>query len=218
MPPSPGRGRAPAVSSYVCPLWAQGAPGPSWPLEPFPATLPPSLQPWSLLGLAEATALDAVLRSRGAWTVLTFRLVALALWVQTADLGCWEAPGMPRGAGGRPCAWLCWAPCSQTWLCLWSSFLLAPGRGHCWPLPPSEGPAEAPPLQPRDFRARPECVLGLRSPGMPYGLAPIPGGWPLTAPFELSPFCLLAATPSSERLLRGFCPLFFTKFLFFSFL
>lgn len=104
VPPSPRRGRAPAVSSHVCPLWAQGAPGPSCHWSPSPPTLPPSLQRWSLLGLAGVTALDAVLRSRGAWAVLTFRPVALALRVQTADLGSWEALGVRRGAGKGSCA------------------------------------------------------------------------------------------------------------------
>lgn len=81
--------------------------------------------------------------------------------------------------------------------------------------PPKRRACRGVPLWPQGSCARPERVLGPRSPGMPYGLAPIPGAWPLAALFQLSPFCLLAATSSSERLLCGFYPLFFTKFLFF---
>lgn len=70
-------------------------------------------------------------------------------------------------------------------------------------------PPEAP-----DSRAQPEGALGPCSPGMPYGLAPIPGGWPVAVLSQLFLVCLLATT-SSKRLLRGFYSLFFTKFLLF---
>lgn len=53
------------------------------------------------------------------------------------------------------------------------------------------------------------------SPGMPYGLAPMAGGWWGVAsrcPLSTFTFCQLVATSSSERLLRGFYPLFFPKF------
>lgn len=50
-------------------------------------------------------------------------------------------------------------------------------------------------------------------PGMPYSQEPIQGR-ETSASFQLLPFCPVAAT-FSERLLRGFHPLFFTKFCVF---
>lgn len=191
-----------------CALWAQEPRGLPSPSRPSCICLTSCAIAW------EPATLDAVLVVEvgpGLAHMPACWPWHLARGPQTLLLG--GASGA-RGTGRRPC----WAPCVQKWLRVQSSILRALGCGRCWLLPPGvrgshEGPAGVPPESP----GLPCTARGCSGPLLPRH-ALWPGTHPekngLAALVQLSPFCLLA-TASSESLLRGFYPFFFTKFLFF---
>lgn len=205
--PAPG-GQAPAV---WCPLWAQGAPGPSWASR---AHLHPPYLLRCSLGARRPGCCVSVEVGLGRAYIPAHQPWHPGCGSQARGVG-WRWGGA-RGSGRRRCASLCWGPHVQTWPRVGSGVSSHP---RPWTLPASpgvrgsnEGHAGAPPAAP----GLPCAAGGCSGPLLPRhalgpGACPREGG--LAAPFQLSPFCLLAAT-SSERLLRGFYPFFFTKFFF----